>query len=157
RDRRAPAAAVGADPRRVPAARRARVRSATGAVRRAPGRAGRCYCGGMRSLAAFAALAALVTGARADRADPLARELDEWGGSDWRPALVRMCTSPSADALRWCTAPAEGKPAEPKPAPPPPPPGTVAIASKQAHDPSNLSANQVAAKISSAYLGGVLR
>ena len=63
------------DPRRVHAARGARVRSAAGAVRRAPRRCGRCYRGAMRSSAALAAVVVVVLAsrARADApSDPLA-------------------------------------------------------------------------------------
>jgi hypothetical protein len=49
---------------------------------------------------------------------------------------------------------ADKPPPESKPAPPR---GRVSIASKQAHDPSTLTARHVAAKVASAYLGGVRR
>jgi hypothetical protein len=113
----------------------------------------------MRSFAALAVLVALALAedARADRADPLASRT-----TDWVSELVLLCAGPSAAELRWCTHPDDGTAPPvaappPPPSPPPPPPGKVAIASKEAHDPSSLTATAVAAKVQSAYAGGVLR
>src|SRR5687768_3923529 len=103
----------------------------------------------LAGLAALAALAALADGARADpRTDPLARVLE--GPPHPLAALlgpVLVCTEPAPSTLPWCppegiivqTTPPTTPPQPAKPAVP----GNVSIASKQAHDPSTLKADQV--------------
>lgn len=110
----------------------------------------------LAALAALTALAAAAPGARAAPADPLA------GDPGWVHELVLLCGAPASASLSWCAPPA-APPAPPavRPVVPPPvppePPGTVSISSRQAHDPSSLTANQVVAKIQAAYLGPVRR
>lgn len=68
---------------------------------------------------------------------------------------VLMCTKEGKPGSEYhcLRLSADKPPPENKPAPR----GRVSIASKQAHDPSTLTARHVAAKVASAYLGGVRR
>lgn len=75
---------------------------------------------------------------------------------------VLMCTREGKPGSQYhclrltANPPPDSPPASPD-SPPAPPQGRVSISSKQAHDPSTLKADDLAAKIASSYLGGVRR